>query len=150
MSNSPGISGPSPFEEQRQMYELLSQETRHLICQFILAHPAHLPSLDELAYLIPKNKASINEQLERLIAEGIVARYEHPPNADRRDLPTVFYGLTEYGVDVLEQYNYLSGLPVVRTLYDNTRLSPQAKRHRDAPRPTLPAAVEDVLSLPTE
>lgn len=147
MSNATEANRGGPFEEQREIYELLSQETRHLILQYVLAHPEHLPSLDELAYLIPKNKAAIGDQLQRLQEEGILDLYEHPPNEDSRDLPSQFYGLTEYGVEVLHEYNYLRGLPVARALYDNTRLSEKAERHRDAPRPELPGAVEQALQI---
>ena len=147
MSDATGTSAGAPFEEQREMYELLSQETRHLVLQYVLAHPHHLPSLAELAYLIPKNKAAIRDQVKRLCDEGIVARYEHPPNEDTRDLPSQFYGLTPDGVEILEQYNYLRGLGMARALYDNTRLSEKARRHRDASRPALPETVDRALRI---
>jgi DNA-binding HxlR family transcriptional regulator len=147
MSNATDSDGGGPFEEQRAIYELLSQETRHLVLQYILAHPEHLLSLDELDYLIPKNKAAIRDQVQRLREEGVVERYEYPPNEDSRDLPSQFYGLTEYGVAVLDEYNYLRGLPVARALYDNTRLSTKAERHRDAPRPPLPETVDQALRI---
>lgn len=147
MSDASAAKGDSPFEEQRQIYDLLSQETRHSILQFILGHPAHLPSLDELAYMMSKNKAAIGDQLTVLRENDIVDRYQHPPNEGTRDLPSQFYGLTEYGVEILSEYNYLRGLPVARALYDNTRLSEKAKRHRDAPRPDLPESVTSALSI---
>jgi hypothetical protein len=146
MSDAPAARD-GPFEEQRQVYDLLSQETRHLVLQFILGHPDNLPSLDELAYMIPKNKAAIREQVEVLRENDIVERYQHPPNEDTRDLPSQFYGLTANGVEILHEYNYLRGLPVARALYDNTRLSEKAQRHRDAPRPDLPERVADALSI---
>lgn len=147
MSDATKSDGVGPFEEQREIYELLSQETRHLVLQYILAHPEHMPSLDELAYLIPRNKAAIRDQLQRLRAEDIIAQYDYPPNEDARDLPSQFYGLTEYGVEVLDEYNYLRGLPVARALYDNTRLSEKTERHRNAPRPQLPDAVDRALRI---
>ena len=147
MSDAPAAKGDGPFEEQRQIYDLLSQETRHLILQFILGHPEHLPSLDELAYMMPKNKAAIQDQLDVLSDNDIVACYRHPPNEDTRDLPSQFYGLTENGVEILYEYNYLRGLPVARVLYDNTRLSEKAQRHRDTPRPNLPEKVLDALTI---
>jgi hypothetical protein len=147
MSDAPAEEQSGPFEEQRRVYELLSQETRHLILQFILGHPDHLPSLDEFAYLIPKNKVAIRDQLQVLTDEEIIALYDHPPNEDSRNLPSQFYGLTEYGIEVLEQYSYLEGLPIARALYDNTRLSEKAERHRDAPRPTLPPTVKRALTI---
>ncbi len=147
MSNSPAAVDDGPFEEQRQIYDLLSQETRHLILQFVLGHPEHLPSLAELAYMMPKNKAAIRDQLEVLSEHDILTCYQHPPNEDARDLPSQFYGLTEHGVEILHEYNYLRGLPVARALYDNTRLSEKAQRHHDAPRPVLPEPVRDALAI---
>lgn len=147
MSDSPVPEADGPFEEQRQIYELLSQETRHLILQFILGHPKHLPSLGELAFMVPKNKAAIREQIDVLVDADVVERYEHPPNQSARDLPSLFYGLTEYGVDTLSEYNYLRGLPIARAVYDNTRLSEKVQRHRDAPRPELPHTVASTLSI---
>jgi hypothetical protein len=85
--------------------------------------------------------------LQVLADAGFVDRYDYPPNEDSRDLPSQFYGLTEYGVDVLHEYNYLRGLPVARALYENTRLSEKAERHRDAPRPDLPAPVREALTV---
>lgn len=146
MSDAPAADD-GPFEEQRQIYDLLSQETRHLILQFVLGHPAHLLSLDELAYMIPKNKAAIRDQLEVLADADIIERYDYPPNEAARDLPSQFYGLTEYGVEVLDEYNYLRGLPVARAVYNNTRLSGKVQRHQDAPRPDLPVAVSRALSI---
>jgi predicted ArsR family transcriptional regulator len=150
MSNATTTDDGGPFEEQRQIYDLLSQETRHLILQFVLGHPAHLPSLDELDYMMPKNKAAIRDQLQTLTDAEIIERYEYPPNEDSRNLPSQFYGLTKHGVEVLSKYNYLSGLPIARAVYDNTRLSEKAQRHRDAPRPELPAAVSQILSIDDE
>lgn len=147
MSDTPAANDDGPFEEQRQVYELLSQETRHQILQFILGHPEHLPSLDELAYMIPKNKAGIREQLQILVENGIIERYEYPENESSRDLPSQFYGLTDNGIEVLSEYNYLRGLPIARALYENTRLSEKAQRHLDSPRPTLPETVQKALSI---
>jgi predicted ArsR family transcriptional regulator len=147
MSDAPAANGDGPFEEQRQIYDILSQETRHLILQFVLGHPDHLPSLDELAHMMPKNKAAIRDQLEVLSDNDIIDCYRYPPNEDARDLPSQFYGLTERGVEILSEYNYLRGLPVARALYDNTRLSEKARRHQDAPRPELPDQVTDALTI---
>lgn len=150
MSDASAADEEDPFEEQRQIYELLSQETRHLVLQYILGHPEHLPSLDEFAYLIPKNKAAIRDQLQVLGEKGIVKQYDYPPNEGQRDLPSQFYGLTEHGLEVLEQYNYLRGLPIARAIYENTRLSEKSKRHLTAPRPDLPATIDQALTIDSE
>lgn len=150
MSDSSSASKSGPFEEQRRIFDLLSQETRHLIIQYILGHPECLISLDELDYMVPKSKAAISDQLDNLIKAGLLDLYRYEPSEDKRDLPSKFYGLTEYGVEILHEYNYLRGIPVARVLYKNTRKSEKVERHENAPRPNLPDTVRDALSEDSE
>jgi len=161
MSNDPAADLPSkhsstgresgdgfavmPFEEQRQVHELLSQETRHHIVQTILGHPAFLPSITEFDYYISKSKPTIYEQLERLQDERIVDAYELGRAERKRDLPYRFYGLTEHGVEVLYEYKYLRGVPIMRAITDATEKSEKVQRHQNAPRPELPEPVADAL-----
>jgi len=136
-----------PFAEQQRLFELLSQDTRHLIVQELLGHPAHLMSLAELGYMTGKSQAAIRDQLETLIEAGIVDRYTYEPSTETRDLPSQFYGFTERGVEILHEYKYLRGVPVARALYENTRKTEKIDRHESAPRPALPAAVSDALAF---
>jgi len=136
----------NPLDEQREIYELLSQETRHLILQNILGHPEHLPSLDELDHMIPKNKASIADQLDTLEEAEIIKEYTYEPNESSRDLPSNFYGLTPEGLEILNEHNYLRGLDFARTVYENTRKTEKIERHQDAPRAELPPEVASALS----
>lgn len=143
-------SGPAdagPFAEQQRLFKLLSQDTRHLIIQELLGHPAHLMSLAELEYMTGKSQAAIKDQLDTLIEAGLLARYTHDPSKEKRDLPAQFYGFTERGVDILHDYKYLRGLPVARALYENTRKTEKTERHESAPRPELPAAVAEALEF---
>jgi hypothetical protein len=136
-----------PFEEQRRIYDLLAQETRHLIVQYVLGHPEHLMSLDELAYMIPKSKGAISDQLGKLVDADVLAVYRCEGNEDKRDLPAKFYGFKENGVEILYEYNYLRGVPVARALYDSTEKTAKVQRHESAPRPELPVAVNQALSF---
>ena len=136
-----------PFAEQQRLFELLSQDTRHLIIQELLGHPAHLMSLAELEYMTGKSQAAIKDQLETLIDAGILARYTYEPSQAKRDLPSQFYGFTERGVEILHDYKYLRGLPVARALYENTRKTEKIERHEAAPRPELPEAVAKALEF---
>jgi len=145
MSEEPNTVDDGLSDGQRKIHDLLTQETRHLILQFVLGHPKHLPSFDELAYMIPKDKSEIRDQLDVLIEHGILMCYQHPPNEDVREFPSQFYGLTEHGVGISHQFNYLRGLPIALSLYDNTRLSEISQRHLDAPRPALPESVTDAM-----
>lgn len=139
---------PNPLTKQRELMDLLSQETRHLIIQTILGHPEHLPSADELDYIIAnKTKKSITDQLDRLQEAGIIAEYSHEPNRSKRGLPWKFYGLTEHGVEVLGQFNYLQGVPMMRAVIKKTRTTDRVERHMSAPRPSLPTAVAEALRI---
>ncbi|MFC6765031.1 ArsR family transcriptional regulator [Natrinema soli] len=147
MSDTAPEGFEDPFAEQQRMRELLSQETRHLILQLILGHPAHLASLAELDYMIPKNEAAILDQLETLQEAGILDVYVHEPNVSTRDLPSKFWGPTERGVEILYDHNFLRGVPVARAVYEETKKSERVQRHEDAPRPTLPKAVREALEF---
>ncbi|MGB9961564.1 ArsR family transcriptional regulator [Halobacterium sp. MBLA0001] len=136
-----------PFAEQQRLFKLLSQDTRHLIIQELLGHPAHLMSLAELEYMTGKSQAAIKDQLETLIDAGLLARYTYEPNERTRDLPAQFYGFTKRGVEVLHDYKYLRGLPVARAFYENTRKTEKIERHESAPRPELPDGVADALDF---
>lgn len=142
-----GDANAGPFAEQQRIFKLLSQDTRHLIIQELLGHPAHLMSLAELEYMVGKSQAAIKDQLETLIEAGIVDRYIYEPSEGTRDLPSQFYGFTEHGVEILYDYKYLRGLPIARALYENTRKTEKINRHEAAPRPELPAAVVEALTF---
>ena len=136
-----------PFAEQQRLFELLSQDTRQLIVQELLGHPAHLMSLAELEYMTGKNRATIKNHLDTLRDEDIIARYTSEPNKETRELPAQFYGFTERGVESLHSYKYLRGVPVARSLYENTRKTEKIQRHEAAPRPDLPTAVVAALEF---
>lgn len=145
--DAPDAPDASPFEEQRRVYDLLSQETRNLVLQHVLGHPEHLPSLGELDHAIPKSTSAISDQLDALVDAGLLAVYVHEPSERRRDLPSQFYGLTEYGASVLREHGYLRLLPVARERYDDIPKSERVERHERAPRPDLPDAVEAALAI---
>ena len=136
-----------PFAEQQRLFELLSQDTRQLIVQELLGHPAHLMSLAELEYMTGKNRATIKDHLDTLHEADIIARYTSEPNKETLGLPAQFYGFTERGVEILHDYKYLRGVPVARALYENTRKTEKIQRHEAAPRPDLPPAVAKALEF---
>lgn len=140
------VDETAPYETQRTVQRYLSQETRHNILQVILGHPFHLVSVTEFDYYIPKSRSTISEQLDDLASHEIVTRYHHEPNADVRDIPDGFWSLTELGVNVLAEYNYLRGLPIMRAAHDATHKTETVQRHQKAPRPTLPESVNEALA----
>jgi len=136
-----------PFVEQRRLFEPPSQDTRQLIVQELLGHPAHLMSLAELKYMTGKNRATIKDHLDTLREADIIAQYTSEPNKENRELPAQFYGFTERGVEILHSYKYLRGVPVARALYENTRKTEKIERHEMAPRPNLPTAVTEAVEF---
>ncbi|MEF8783936.1 MAG: hypothetical protein V5A39_12200 [Haloarculaceae archaeon] len=139
------VDEEAPYETQRTVQRYLSQETRHNILQVILGHPAHLVSVTEFDYYIPRSRSTISEQLEDVASHEILTQYHHEPNAEVRDIPADFWGLTEFGVDLLAEYNYLRGLPIMRAAHDTTHKTGTVQRHEDAPRPRLPDPVSAAL-----
>jgi len=141
------VDTSAPYETQRTVQRYLSQETRHHILQVLLGHPDHLVSATEFDYYISKSRATISEQLADLADHGILAQYSHEQNANVRDLPSDFWGYTAFGVDLVEEYNYLRGLPIMRAVHDATHKTAVVKRHEAAPRPALLASVESALAF---
>ena len=137
----------NPFAEQQRLFEFLSQDTRQLIVEELLGHPAHLISLAELGYMTGKNRTTIKNHLDTLRDEDIIVQYIFEPNKETRGLPAQFYGFTEHGVEILHDYKYLRGIPVARALYENTRKTEKIQRHEAAPRPDLPPAVAKALEF---
>ncbi|WP_049903804.1 helix-turn-helix domain-containing protein [Halococcus agarilyticus] len=150
MSETPSATPASPFEAQREIHELLSQETRHHILQAILGHPTHLLSLTELGYYIQKSESAILDQLDVLNNQDLIAVYIAEENKSKRDQPSKFYGLTERGIEVLDEFKYLRGVPVLRAVHDNTVKPERIQRHEDAPRPELPDVVANALEFDEE
>lgn len=141
-----GVDDGAPYETQRAVQRYLSQETRHNVLQVVLGHPAHLVSITEFDYYVPKSRSTISEQLDDLADHQILAQYHHKPNDDVRDVPADFWGLTPFGVDLLTEYNFLRGLPIMRAAHDATHKTETVRRHENAPRPELPDAVQEALA----
>jgi DNA-binding HxlR family transcriptional regulator len=112
-----GIDGSAPYEVQQTVHRYLSQEMRHNILQVILGHPSHLVSTTEFPYYVPRSRSAISDQLADLTYHEIITKYHHEPNTG----PHEFWGLTEFGIDLLHEYKYLRGLPILRAVHDTTR-----------------------------
>ncbi|OIB55749.1 hypothetical protein [Natrialba sp. SSL1] len=136
-----------PIEKQRRAHQFLTQETRYHIIQAVLGHPKYLASLDELEYLVPKNRSTIREHLDRLAEKQVMAKYTYRGDAGEHNDPQEFWGFTSYGVTLLDEYSYLRYVPVLRTLQEHLYLTAKIERHQNAPRPDLPEDVRDALKI---
>lgn len=137
-----------PIEKQRRAHQFLTQETRYHIIQAVLGHPTHLATLDELEYLVPKNRSTIREHLDRLAEKQVMAKYKYRGDETKRNEPREFWGFTSYGINLLDEYSYLRYVPVLRALQENLYLTEKIERHQDAPRPELPEDVSEALKIP--
>ncbi|SFS10388.1 hypothetical protein SAMN05216559_3719 [Halomicrobium zhouii] len=138
------------FERQRQAHRFLTQETRYYIIQALLGHPHHLASFDELEYLVPKNRSTIDEHLDRLEGKQLLAKYEYTGDESAQNEPTEFWGFTEFGIELLYDFDYLRYVPVLRVVQDHLYVTEKIQRHRDARRPDLPESVAEAFDLPEE
>lgn len=138
-----------PGIEQREMMELLSQETRHSVIMAILGHPDHLASLTEIEEMVPKSTGAITDGLDVLEEEGLLRRFEtvEPDNPNDRDYPETFWGPTERGIRIFHEYNFLRLVPAQRALFDRSEKSDTMERHLSADRPPLPAQIADALAI---
>jgi hypothetical protein len=131
--------------------EFLSHETRHNIVQTVLGHPTVLASAEEIDYYVADtSRECITEQLERLVEENILTIYEYPLNRDTEGLPWRFYSVSEDALAVLDECNYLKGVPLSRAIHLKTRKSEEIERHETAPRPALADAVRAAFRLHDE
>lgn len=126
----------STVENQRQRLNTITQETRFVLIQNILSHPKQLPTLKELDYVNPsKSKSTIREHLEVLIENGIVEERTLPKDERKRDLPWRFYGLTEDGRDLLEEFGLLGAEGTLQDMYEMLETTDEIEKYAQAPRP---------------
>lgn len=143
-----GGDGVPPLERRRRAHQFLTQETRYYVIQATLGHPSHLVTLDEFDYLVPKNRSTIHEHLTRLADKDVMDRYTYEGDSAPGNDPREFWGFTASGVTLLDEYNYLRYVPVLRALQDALYLTDKIERHREAPRPDLPPAVATAFTPP--
>ena len=126
----------SSVETQRQRLNTVTQETRFVLIQNILAHPKQLPSLKELSYVNPsKSQSTIREHLEILIEDGIAEERALPDDRRQRDLPWRFYGLTEEGRALLSEARLLRAEATLQDMYTRLDTTPEIDKYAQAPRP---------------
>lgn len=75
---------------------VVTQETRASLIADIVGHPEGMPSIPELDYANPDvGRSAITEHLDRLADADVIERVEIPAGERSRDLPYVFYEITD-------------------------------------------------------
>ncbi|MDB9234636.1 transcriptional regulator [Halorubrum ezzemoulense] len=127
---------PGDLESVRERLNVVTQETRFVLLQDILGHPAELPTLKELDYVNPsKSQTTIRQHLQQLVDAGIVEEVLLPEDRRQNDLPYKFYGISESGRQFLAEHKLLRAQDTLREIYDRVEKTDDIKRYETAPRP---------------
>jgi len=105
-----------PSEEKLEEFRTLLDRTRLIIVQQTLAHDTGVLCRAELAARNPDvNRSTLQYHLDTLVESGILTK-ETPPEI-KRDLPSVFYAVSERGIDLLKQLNLYDEIAVWNDVY---------------------------------
>jgi tetratricopeptide (TPR) repeat protein len=135
-------SNKDSIKTESELQHLVTQKTRFKILEYILAHPENLPSLKELDWAISKSKSTIHGHIKDLQKAGIVDKYKLEKGDRKRDLPSTFFGLTEYGISVVDDLGLFNDLQSIRELYEYADQPEEIKRYEDASRPERKSKTE--------
>ena len=125
-------------DENRELLNLVTQETRFTLIQNVVAHPEGMPSLKELVYANPsKSKSTIRNHLEKLINAGVVETVTLPDKQRKRDLPYRFYRLTDSAQEVLKAHDLLRAEDTLKRMHSMLEKTPEIERYVNAPRPDV-------------
>jgi len=105
-----------PSEEELEEFRTLLDRTRLIIVQQTLAHDSGVLCRAELAARNPDvNESTLQYHLDTLVEKGILSK--EMPSETKRDLPSVFYAVSERGIDLLKQLNLYDEIAVWNELY---------------------------------
>lgn len=127
--------------DRRERLNVVTQETRFDIVQNIIAHPHQLPTLKELDFFLGDvRKSTIRNHLDKLEEAGAIARVELDEDNRKRDLPHVFYGLTESAREDLDAIGLLDTERILQETTLRTSVPADVESYMNAPRPDWPSA----------
>lgn len=106
-----------------------------IIVQQILAHDTGVLSLPELKARNPDLDAdALQHHLDTLVSCDILVELDAPKN--QRNLPSVFYAVTERGISLLKQTNLYDEIAVWNDVYNHVPVPEDLQRIEDMERPT--------------
>lgn len=132
---------PSPDDIQFAL-----QEVRTVLLQQILATETGLLSVAELRYR-NRGEDDITEEnvryhLREMAARDIVTKQKLPNGQRVRDLPTTFFGVTDYGETILEQANLLAESELWAEMYGQMERTERIERIERLKRQTWTQGIE--------
>lgn len=127
---------PNFADNVRELLAVVTQETRFVLIQNILAHPKKAPSLKELDFVNPsKSESTIRNHLEKLEGSGVIKEIELPKDARSRDLPWKFYTLTAEAREFLEEHDLVRAEDTLEEMHAMLERTEEIEKYENAPRP---------------
>lgn len=122
--------------EEAEVLHEITQVTRFTLIQNILAHPKGAPSTHEIDYANPsKSKGTLTEHLQKLEEIGVIESVRLPQEERSRDLPHVFWTITEDGRNLLDRHDLLAAEETLQQSWERLEKTAKVERYQDAPRP---------------
>lgn len=107
-----------PSETELDDLRSILDQTRCIVMQQILAHDSGVLSKPELEARNPDvNSSTLQYHLDTLVEREILSKESAPEN--KRDLPSVFYAVTERGIKLLKRVNLYDEIAVWNQVYSD-------------------------------
>lgn len=123
-----------PSEEELEDLRSILDRTRCIILQQILAHDNGVLSKPELKARNPDvNQSTLQYHIDTLVEREILAKQTAPEN--KRDLPSVFYAVSERGIELLKQVNLYDEIAVWNQVYSQVPTPEKLTKIEEMDRP---------------
>lgn len=123
-----------PSEAELEDLRSILDRTRCTILQQILAHDSGVLSRPELAARNPDvNESTLQYHIDTLVERGILTKLDAP--ASRRDLPNVFYAVSQRGIELLKRVNLYDEIAVWNQVYSHVPTPETLEKVEEMERP---------------
>ena len=126
------------FDTIEEAFNYLHPTPRYEVSQIILSHPEMLISPTELQWITSSwvSDDELSNTLTDLQQVNVIDTYEPPnPTTTTDTSPSMFYGITEYGIKVYDVTGFLNGIGFMRELYQVVEKPDRIEHLQAAPRP---------------
>lgn len=123
-----------PSKKELEDLRSILEQTRCVILQQILADDSGVLTRAELEARNPDlNPSTLQYHIDTLVERGILTKLSAPKI--KRDLPSVFYGVSEYGIELLKRVNLYEEIAIWNQVYSQVPTPENLKRIEDMERP---------------
>jgi len=123
-----------PSAEKLADLSWMLDRTRCIILQQILAHDSGVLCEPELAARNRDvNQSTLQHNIDILVDRGILTEQTAPE--DKGNLPSVFYAVSEHGIELLKQVNLYDGIAVWKQVYSQASTPEKLTKIEEMNRP---------------